>query len=120
MIDVARGLDYLHSRGVVHGNLKQVSDLPGCMPLCAFLMEYFKQNILVDSGGRARLSDIGLARLTSTGESTFDWAQLSADGCRWAAPEILQNSEFSEQSDIFSYGFLASEVRPPNHHLASP
>jgi serine/threonine protein kinase len=38
-------------------------------------MERVKQNILVDSRGRARLSDIGFAKLASTGESTFDWAQ---------------------------------------------
>jgi serine/threonine protein kinase len=76
-----------------------------------------KQNILVDSGGHARLSDIGFAKLASTGESTFDWAQLGADGCRWAAPEIFQNGEFSKTSDIFTYGFLAVEVRPPNCRL---
>jgi serine/threonine protein kinase len=76
-----------------------------------------KQNILVDSGGRVRLSDIGFARLASTGELTFDWSQLGADGCRWAAPEIFQNGEFSKKSDIFTCGFLAVEVRPLNCDL---
>jgi serine/threonine protein kinase len=83
-------------------------------------MDLVKQNILVDSRGRPRLSDIGFAKLASTGESTFDWAQVGADGCRWAAPEIFQNGKLSKQSDVFTYGFLAVEVCSPNRHLASP
>jgi hypothetical protein len=66
----------------------------------------------VNSGGRARLSDIGFARLVPTGESEFDWAQVGADGCRWAAPEIFWKGEFTKESDMFSYGFIAAEVRP--------
>ncbi|KAF9647772.1 kinase-like protein [Thelephora ganbajun] len=91
LIDVARGLDYLHSLGVIHGNLKQ-------------------QNILVNSTGRARLSDIGFAKLIPIGESRFDWVKVSADGCRWVAPEIFHKGEFTKQSDVFSYGFIAAEI----------
>ena len=75
---------------------------------------YVKENILVDSTGHAHLSDIGFARLVPTGESSFDWAKVGADGCRWAAPEIFQDGKLSKQSDMFSYGFIATEVRPPN------
>ena len=120
LIDVVRGLDYLHSSGVVHGNLKQVSGPPNCAPLSVFFMKRVKQNILVDTRGHARLSDIGFAKLAPTGASKFDWTQSGADGCRWAAPEIFQNGKLSKQSDVFTYGFLAVEVRPPNRYLASP
>jgi len=77
-------------------------------------MKRVKQNILVDSAGHARLSDIGFAKLVPTGEFEFDWAQDGAEGCRWAAPEIFRKGELTEQSDIFAYGFVSAEVRPSN------
>ena len=40
--EIACGLDYLHARGVIHGDLKLV-------------------NVLIDNDGTARLSDFGLA-----------------------------------------------------------
>ncbi|EIN04829.1 kinase-like protein, partial [Punctularia strigosozonata HHB-11173 SS5] len=40
--DIARGLEYMHASGLVHGDLKS-------------------RNVLVDSLGHARLSDFGLA-----------------------------------------------------------
>ena len=78
-----------------------------------------KRNILVDSAGQARLSDIGLSKLTPTGDLGFDWADIGADGCRWAAPEIFRNGKLSKQSDVFTYGFIAAEVSPPYRRLAS-
>ena len=113
LIDVAEGLTYLHSHGVVHGNLKQVCHPPNYMPRSALILRFIKQNILVDSAGRARLSDIGFATLTHKGGSQFDWANVGADGHRWAAPEIFKSGELSKQSDVFSYGFVAAEVRSP-------
>ena len=71
----------------------------------------------MDSAGHARLSDIGFARLMPSGEPKFDWAQVGAAGCRWAAPEIFQKGEFTTRSDVFSYGFVATEVRPSACHL---
>ena len=74
-------------------------------------MDCVKENILMDSAGHARLSDIGFAKLVPTGESEFDWAQVGSIGCRWAAPEIFKKGKFTERSDMFSYGFIAAEVR---------
>ena len=74
----------------------------------------------MNSIGQACLSDIGFAKLVRTEELEFDWAQVGADGCRWAAPEIFQSGEFTKESDIFSYGFIAVEVGLPNRCLASP
>lgn len=108
LIDIARGLDYLHSCGVVHGNLKQVSLPLERTPFHQLLMESAKGNILLDSGNNARLSDIGFADPIPT--TKFDLAQTGAEGCRWAAPEVFQKGEFTRQSDVFSYGFLAAEV----------
>lgn len=119
MTDVANGLDYLHSRGVIHGNLKQVS-YPNCARLRVVLTISAQQNILVDSAGHARLSDIGFSKLVHTGELGFGWASVGPSNCRWAAPESFRNGELSKQSDVFTYGFVAAEVRPPYHPLVLP
>ena len=111
LIDVAQGLVYLHSHEIVHGNLKQVCHPPDYAPCAILTPRFIKQNILVDSEGRARLSDIGFAKLTRNRESQFDWADADADGHRWAALEIFKSGELSKQSDMFSYGFIAAEVR---------
>lgn len=113
MVDIARGLEYLHSCGVIHGNLKQVSLLI-LPPFCVVLIERVKQNILLDSAHHARLSDIGFAKLVPDGGSEFDWAKVGAEGCRWAAPEIFQKGKLTKPSDVFTFGFIATEVRSPN------
>ena len=74
-------------------------------------MDCVKENVLIDSAGHARLSDIGFAKLVPSGESRFDWAQVGGTGCRWAAPEIFREGGFTERSDMFSYGFVAAEAR---------
>lgn len=75
-------------------------------------MKSVKESILIDSANNARLSDIGFAKLVPIGESRF----VGAEGCRWTAPEIFQSGEFTKSSDVFSYGFIAAEVNPPNHY----
>ena len=101
---------------MIHGNLKQVSLPPQVVPPCAVVTRLVsKENILVGSAGHACLSDIRFSRLSSAGETGFYWAQVGTDGCRWAAPEVFQKGEFTQESDVFAYGFLAAEVREPNH-----
>jgi hypothetical protein len=85
-----------------------------CTPFRVILIERVKQNILVDSAHRVRLSEAGFAKLIPDGKSKFCWAEVSAYGCRWAAPEIFQKGKFTEPSDIFTFGFIAAEVRFPD------
>lgn len=120
LIGIACGLDYLHSHGLAHGNLKQVSNPSKRTPTRIFLTTCTKKSILVDPTGKACLSDVGLAKLVPTGESGFDWADAGVGGCRWAAPEIFQSGKLSKESDVFSYGFVAAEVWPPNRYFVSP
>lgn len=91
-----------------------------CISPCVILMTRVKQNILVDSAGEARLSNVGFAKLVPADESGFDWADVGVGGCRWAAPEVFLDGKLSKQTDVFSCGFVAAEVRPPNCHFISP
>ncbi|DAZ94177.1 TPA: hypothetical protein N0F65_004891 [Lagenidium giganteum] len=86
----ALGLHYLHSKRIVHGDLK-----------C--------NNILVGADGNAKIADFGFS---------FERAQSSArmskkeqtEACRWKAPECLSGKNPRFQSDVFSLGMCIVEA----------
>ena len=112
--DVADGLSHLHSRNVIHGDLKWVC----CRSTSHFTIALTpsQQSVLVDGSGRARITDFGLATVTQrVGSmlSILDEYQLTA---RWTAPEILNDQgSFSKEADIFSFAMVTIAVRygPP-------
>ncbi|KAF9641932.1 kinase-like protein [Thelephora ganbajun] len=97
LLDISRGLSFLHSLEIVHGDLKG-------------------DNILIDRSGCARLNDFGFTCIAS-----LNCTETSASGfkgtCRWMAPELLsieQNAGKSgistRQSDIFALAMVTLEV----------
>ncbi|KIJ10290.1 hypothetical protein PAXINDRAFT_86264, partial [Paxillus involutus ATCC 200175] len=104
--DVAAGLQYLHSRSVVHG------DLSG-------------PNVLIDDNGRACICDFGLSTLlTQLGGSTFATTHQHPGTLRWTAPELLdfQGSAPiipSPRSDVYSFGRIMLQIltgKVPYHY----
>ncbi|KZP21630.1 kinase-like protein [Athelia psychrophila] len=95
--DVAAGLTYLHSQGIIHG------DLTGA-------------NILIDDTRRARLIDFGLSSIKAMFEGTSYWSSTVGGAIRWRAPELLPPwplgestsvefvPDFTVACDIFSFG----------------
>ena len=77
-------------------------------------MKLVKENVLVNAAGHACLSDIGFATFAHNGESEPDDTESGTHSSRWTAPEVSKNSEFSKQSDVFSFGFVAVEVCSQN------
>ncbi|KAG6814687.1 hypothetical protein H0H93_012588, partial [Arthromyces matolae] len=91
--DVARGLHYLHSIGVIHGDIKAA-------------------NVLVDEAGRGRLADFGISSIWDPhimAWTTQTAAASRGGSVRWQAPELF-DPEGDEiipntfQSDIYALG----------------
>jgi len=97
--EVAEGLSYLHSYGIVHGDLKGA-------------------NVLVSRNGRALVSDYGLMSIQS--DQTFMSAATPGvvGMSRWLAPELINPPRRKEhrqpagtaKADIFAFAMLVIEV----------
>ena len=116
------GLEYLHERGIVHGDLKGVSPIFAIKFIALETDDFYEANILVDSDRRARLADFGLAVITdeSAGRTTSNGGEMRGT-TRWMAPELMNPEEFgfigellrrlpSTSTDIYAIGMTILEV----------
>jgi serine/threonine protein kinase len=94
-LEAARGLQYLHSQGVFHRDVKSL-------------------NILVDEG-EARINDFGAARLVASSDlQTVVSMHGQRHGTRyWIAPEVMNRTmdrTYTAASDVFSFGLVLFEL----------
>ena len=132
LIDIARGLNYLHSQNVVHGDLKGVGEFRGWFHYV--LTSYTQPNVLIDNNKNAVLCDFGLASITADAGSPHASPVNSAGSIRWMAPERLSiydpnnldaepaGSRVTKESDMYSLAMVVIEVCPPSYdsRLISP
>ncbi|POM66285.1 Serine/threonine protein kinase [Phytophthora palmivora] len=98
LYEAGLGLRYLHSKWVIHGDLK-----------C--------NNILVGCDGHSKLADFGLStwytfRRPEKNEhgSEVDEDIPKVGAIRWKAPEILRGGSATFESDIYSFGMCILEA----------
>ncbi|XP_004301882.1 PREDICTED: lysM domain receptor-like kinase 4 [Fragaria vesca subsp. vesca] len=94
MLDVASGLDYLHSFTTpphVHKDIKS-------------------SNILLDSDFRAKIADFGLARSADAQDGHFSLTNHIVGTLGYMAPEYLENGLISTKLDVYAFGALMLEL----------
>ncbi|CAL8465709.1 g5245 [Coccomyxa elongata] len=97
-MDVAAGMRYLHSMGVVHADLKPANVLLKTAP-----------KICSDPRGfTCKIADFGMARLLAA-EST-DVSSDTLGSLPYLAPEVLQMGGLTKAADVYSYAILLLEL----------
>ena len=64
----------------------------------------------MDSSGRARLADFGLAMVTKNLDSQPNGTQHHGHTVGWAAPEVMEKGIYSREADMFSFAMVMIEV----------
>ena len=108
---------YIHSQGVIHGDLKGVRFL---QPSPSFYLAYFilKNNILVDNTLHARVADFSLFTILSDSLNIFSSSSHTQGGtARWMGPELidperfgLETSRRTKLSDCYALGMVIYET----------
>ncbi|GIL49282.1 hypothetical protein Vafri_5411 [Volvox africanus] len=89
---VLQGLQYLHEQGVVHRDIKGA-------------------NILTTKDGLVKLADFGVAaKLGELDERKDDLAASVVGTPYWMAPEVIEMTQVTSSSDIWSVGCLIIEL----------
>ncbi|MDF1661868.1 MAG: serine/threonine-protein kinase [Planctomycetota bacterium] len=96
LIEIAQGLAYAHSKGIVHRDLKS-------------------NNVLIDEAGHPHIVDFGLARAPELESLTETGALVGTP--RFMAPEQLKSGgqRALPQSDIWSFGVLIHHLLTGQH-----
>lgn len=84
--DIAKGMWYLHSNGIVHTDLKST-------------------NVMFDNDGALKIVDYGFHRV-----KTDTQAMTQAGSVVFVAPEVFQGGGHSEAADVYSFGVIIWEI----------
>lgn len=87
-LDLARGLSYLHSKKIVHRDVKA-------------------ENMLLDTQRRLKIADFGVARVEAQNpkDMTGETGTLG-----YMAPEVLDGKPYNRKCDVYSFGICLWET----------
>lgn len=87
-VGMARGLEYLHGKGIVHRDLKS-------------------PNVLLGKDRHPVLIDFGMSK---AGDSKSVVASKMLGTYYWMSPEMMEHQKFSFASDIYAFGIILWEM----------
>ncbi|RYY86973.1 MAG: serine/threonine protein kinase, partial [Comamonadaceae bacterium] len=88
--DLLSALDYAHKQGIVHRDIKPA-------------------NLLMEPGGRVKLTDFGVARIQDSGEATRTQGSMVGT-LKYMAPEQVQGQKIDSRADLFSVGVVLYQL----------
>ncbi|XP_009595040.1 serine/threonine/tyrosine-protein kinase HT1-like [Nicotiana tomentosiformis] len=86
-LDIARGMQYIHSQGVIHRDLKP-------------------ENILINDKFRLKIADFGIA----CEEAYCDLLADDPGTYRWMAPEMIKRKSYGRKVDVYGFGLILWEM----------
>ncbi len=95
---IARGLAYAHSKGIVHSDLKPA-------------------NLFLTDSGNVKILDFGISRAVNTElyQDNFDAGQLGALTMSYASPEMIRFESPHPSDDIYALGIIMCELLGKHH-----
>ncbi|EYU43388.1 hypothetical protein ABFS82_08G141700 [Erythranthe guttata] len=85
-LDIARGMEYIHSQGVIHRDLKP-------------------ENILITDDFHLKIADFGIA----CDEAYRDFLADDPGTYRWMAPEMIRRGDYGKKVDVYGFGLILWE-----------
>ena len=86
-IQVGRGIEAAHNKGIIHRDIKP-------------------QNIIISNEGKVKVTDFGIAKATSSNTMSAE----AMGSVHYISPEQARNGYVSTQSDIYSLGIVMYEM----------
>ncbi|TRY96723.1 hypothetical protein DNTS_032206 [Danionella cerebrum] len=93
LLDLIRGMKYLHNRGIIHGRLKS-------------------RNCVVDGRFVLKVTDYGFNEILNFQDITLECK--NPEDLFWTAPELLRNTKLQKKgtypADVYSFSIIMQEV----------